>query len=190
MRKPYDKQRRFDCTPIGELTLNFECRDETIPVLAGLKHLYTNQALRQKLVKLVAEDLNEDTRRDMGRPGLDDWQVVVLAAVRLGCNYDYDKLQDQCENHRALQTLLGVGCWDEPVSFAARRIRDTLCQLRPQTLAAINHAIVSYGQELDGEAAKRVRADSFVVETDIHYPTESSLIGDGMRKFRPPDIAR
>jgi len=190
MRKPYDKQRRFDCTPIGELTLNFECRDETIPVLAGLKHLYTNQALRQKLVKLVAEDLNEDTRRDVGRPGFDDWQVVVLAAVRLGCNYDYDKLQDQCENHRVLQTLLGVGAWDDPVSFGARRIRDTLCQLRPQTLAAINHAIVSYGQELDGEAAKRVRADSFVVETDIHYPTESSLIGDGMRKFRPPDIAR
>lgn len=185
MRKPYDKQRRFDCTPIGELTLNFECRDETIPVLAGLKHLYTNQALRQKLVKLVAEDLNEDTRRDVGRPGFDDWQVVVLAAVRLGCNYDYDKLQDQCENHRVLQTLLGVGTWDDQLSFGARRIRDTLCQLRPQTLAAINHAIVSYGQELQDEAANSVRVDSFVVETNIHYPTESSLIGDGMRKVIP-----
>lgn len=185
MRKPYDKQRRFDCTPISELTLNFECRDETIPVLAGLKHVYTSQALRQKLVKLVAEDLNEDSRRDVGRPGFDDWQVVVLAAVRLGCNYDYDKLQDQCENHRVLQTLLGVGAWDDQVSFGARRIRDTLCQLRPQTLAAIDHAIVSYGQELEGEAAKSVRVDSFVVETNVHYPTESSLIGDGMRKVIP-----
>src|SRR5690606_8463943 len=29
------------------------------------------------------------------------------------------------------------------------------------------------------------RADSFVVETNIHYPTESSLIGDGMRKIIP-----
>jgi len=185
MRKPYDKQRRFDCTPIGELVLNFECRDETIPVLAGLKHVYTCQTLRQKLVKLVAEDLNEDSRRDVGRPGLDDWQVVVLAAVRLGCNYDYDKLQDQCENHRVLRTLLGVGDWDDQLSFGARRIRDTLCQLRPQTMAAINHAIVSYGQELDGDAAKSVRADSFVVETNVHYPTESSLIGDGIRKLIP-----
>lgn len=185
MRKPYDKQRRFDCTPIGELLLNFECRDETIPVLAGLKRVYTCQTLRQKLVKLVAEDLNEDSRRDVGRPGLDDWQVVVLAAVRLGCNYDYDKLQDQCENHRVLRTLLGVGAWDDQLSFGARRIRDTLCQLRPQTIAAINHAIVSYGQELDGDAAKSVRADSFVVETNVHYPTESSLIGDGLRKLIP-----
>jgi IS5 family transposase len=185
MRKPYDKQRRFDCTPIGELVLNFECRDETIPILAGLKHVYTNQALRQKLVKLVAEDLNEDSRRDVGRPGLDDWQVVVLAAVRLGCNYDYDKLQDQCENHRVLRTLLGVGAWDEEESFGARRMRDTICQLSPQTLAAINHAIVSHGQELEDDAARSVRADSFVVETNIHYPTESSLIGDGIRKLIP-----
>ncbi len=66
-----------------------------------------------------------------------------------------------------------------------RRIRDTLCQLQPATIAEINHAIVSHGQELHGEAAESVRADSFVVETNIHYPTESSLIGDGMRKIIP-----
>ena len=71
------------------------------------------------------------------------------------------------------------------MDFGARRIRDTLCQLKPSTLAAINQAIVSYGQELHGEAAESVRADSFVVETNIHYPTESGLIGDGMRKIIP-----
>jgi len=185
MRKHYEKQRRFDSTPIAELMLNYECRDEVIPVLAGLQHIYTCSSLRNKLVRLVAQDINEDSRRDVGRPGLDDWQIVVLAGVRLGCNYDFDKLQDQCENHRALQTMLGVGQWDEDTSFSARRISDTLCQLQPATIAEINHAIVSQGQELHGEAAESVRADSFVVETNIHYPTESSLIGDGMRKIIP-----
>lgn len=185
MRQHYERQRRFDCTPIAELTLNFQCRDEVIPVLTGLQHIYTCHSLRNKVVKLVAEDMNQDTRRDVGRPGLDDWQIVVLAAVRLGCNYDYDKLQDQAENHRALRTLLGIGHWDEASIFSARRIRDTLCQLKPSTISAINQAIVSYGQDLHGEAAESVRADSFVVETDIHYPTESSLIGDGMQKIIP-----
>ena len=93
MRQHYDRQRRFDCTAIAELTLNHECRDEMIPVLAGLQHVYTCQLLRNKVVKLVAKDINRDTRRDVGRRGLDDWQVVVLASVRLGCNYDYDKLK-------------------------------------------------------------------------------------------------
>ena len=78
-----------------------------------------------------------------------------------------------------------MGEWSDDVDFGARRIRDTLCQLNPSTLAAINQAIVSYGQELYGEAAESVRADSFVVETNIHYPTESALIGDGMRKIIP-----
>jgi hypothetical protein len=185
MRQHYDSQRRFDSTPIGELMLNYDCRDEMIPVLAGLQYVYTSGPLRNKIVKLVAEDVNRDSRRDIGRPGLDDWQIVVLAGVRLGCDYDFDKLQDQAENHRSLRTLLGVGDWEEGTSFSARRIRDTLCQLQPSTLEAINQAIVSHGQELDGEAAASVRADSFVVETDIHYPTESSLIGDGMRKIIP-----
>jgi hypothetical protein len=185
MRQHYDKQRRFDCTPIGELMLNYECRDEVVPVLAGLQHVYTCSELRRKVVSLVAEDINEESRRDVGRPGLDDWQIVVLAAVRLGCNFDYDKLQDQAENHRALRTVLGLGEWDEGPSFRARRIRDTLCQLKPSTLEAINHAIVSHGQQLHETAVESVRADSFVVETDIHYPTESALIGDGMRKIIP-----
>lgn len=184
MRKHYERQQRFHSTPIAELCLNFECRDETIPVLAGLQHIYLDGSLRNQVVKLVSDDLNQDSRRDVGRPGLDDWQVVVLAAVRLGCNYDYDKLQDQAENHRALRTILGLGDWDD-VCLSARRIRDTLCQIRPETLSEINRVIVSYGQSLDESAAEQVRADSFVVETNIHYPTESGLIGDGMRKVIP-----
>jgi len=54
--------------------------------------------------------------------------------------------------------------------------------LKPQTIQTINQAIVAYGQELHGEAGQQVRADSFVIETNIHYPTESSLIHDGIRK--------
>ena len=183
MRRHYDNQRRFDCTPIGALQLNCDCRDEVIPILAGLQHLYTCGELRRKIVQLVAEDINEESRRDVGRPGLDDWQIVVLAAVRLGCNYDYDKLQDQAENHRALRTMLGLGDWTEGPSFRARRIRDTLCQLKPSTLEALNHAIVSHGQTFEETAAQSVRVDSFVVETDIHYPSESTLIRDGIRKI-------
>jgi len=185
MRKHYEKQRRFDATPISELKLNYDCRDEMIPVLAGLQYVYSSQALRKKVVRLVAADVNRDSRRDVGRRGFDDWQIVVLAAVRLGCDMNYDKLQDQAENHRLLRTMLDLGEWEEGPSFNWRRIRDTLCRLKPRTIEAINQAIVRCGHELDPDAARRVRADSFVVETDIHYPTESSLIGDGMRKIFP-----
>lgn len=90
MRKSYERQYCFQSTPVAELNLHVDCRDEMIPVLAGLKHVYTTARLRNEVVKLVVADINQETRRDVGRPGLDDWQIVVLSAVRLGCNLDYD----------------------------------------------------------------------------------------------------
>ena len=60
VRQHYDSQRRFDSTPIGELSLNFDCRDEVIPVLAGLQYIYTTGPLRRKLVTLVAKDMNQN----------------------------------------------------------------------------------------------------------------------------------
>ena len=68
------------------------------------------------------------------------------------------------------------------MDFDWRRIRDNLCLLQPETLVKINHLIVAAGHELVPEAIEAVRGDTFVVETNIHYPTESSLIGDGLRK--------
>ena len=182
VRKPYETQYRFDSSPIAQVRLNLECRDELIPLLAGLQYIYTDNELRRQVVRLVANDINKESRRDVGRPGMDDWQVVVLAAVRLGCNYDYDKLQDQVENHCSLRGIMGICDWDFNDGFGFRRIRDTLCLLTPDTISKLNEAIVVAGQKLHGDAASSIRADSFVVETNIHYPTESSLIWDGVRK--------
>ena len=182
MRKPYSPQFRLDCQPIEQLQLNLNCRDEMIPILEALKHVFSEAELRDPLIELVAADVNASSRDDIGREGLDYWQIIVLAVVRLGCNLDYDKLQDLCENHRALRCLLRVGDWDE-TSFGSRRIRDTLSLLQPATLEKMNSVIVTHGQQLHGDAARKVRGDSFVIETNIHYPTESSLIWDGMKKL-------
>jgi hypothetical protein len=107
---------------------------------------------------------------------------MVLAAVRLGCNFDYDKLQDLAEQHRTLRLMMGIGDWQEEEDFDWRRIWDNLCLLQPATLEKINHLLVAAGHQLAPQAIKAVRGDTFVVETNIHYPTESSLRYDGLRK--------
>jgi len=137
----------MDCVPIQQVALNFESRDEIVPVLAGLQHLYSQIALRSDLLELVGNDVNEHTRDDVGREGFSYWQILVLGVVRLGCNLNYDKLQDLCENHRALRGILGVGDWDQ-TSFNWRRLRDTLCLVKPKTLEKINQRVVSHGQQL------------------------------------------
>jgi transposase, IS5 family len=177
-------QERLDCLPITEVKLNLNCRDEIIPILRALQHLYGDTQLRGELLRLVGKDVNQSTSRKCGRRGMNYWEIAVLAAARLGCNLDYDKLQDLAENHRSLRQIMGIGDWQaEAVDFDWRRIEDNLIKLRPETLKKINDLIVRAGHELKPKAIEAVRGDTFVVETTIHYPTESTLIGDGLRKI-------
>jgi transposase, IS5 family len=182
MRKAFDRQRRFGCQPVVEIVLNLNCRDEIIPILAALQHVYSQGKLRDHILALVAADVNQDSREDCGREGLDYWQILVLASVRLGCNFDYDRLHDLSEQHRTLRMMMGLGDWNDETNFSWRRIRDNVCLLRPPTIERISHLIVGEGHRLVPEAADTTRADSFVMETNIHYPSESSLIYDGLRK--------
>ena len=112
MRKPFSAQQRLDCQTVLQVQLNLHCRDEIVPVLRALQHIYGQPKLHNEILDLVAQDVNNASRHDRGREGLDYWQILVLAAVRLGCNLDYDKLQDLAEQHRALRQIMGIGDWD------------------------------------------------------------------------------
>jgi IS5 family transposase len=182
MRLAFQEQPRLDCPPVTAVPLNLNCRDEIIPILRALQYVYEQAPLRDEVLERIGKDVNPDSRPDRGREGLSYWSIMVLAAVRLGCNFDYDKLQDLAEQHRALRLIMGIGDWDEHTDFDWRRIRDNVCLLQPSTIEKINHLIVAAGHKLKPEAIKAVRGDTFVVETNIHYPTESTLIEDGLGK--------
>ena len=81
--------------------------------------------------------------------------IIVLAAVRLGCNFDYDKLQDLAEQHRTLRLMMGIGDWQDDADFDWRRIRDNLCLLQPQTLEQINRALGRRGKVWEEESFDR-----------------------------------
>lgn len=182
MRKPFSRQQRLDCRAVLNVELNLDCRHEIIPILKALQHIYANPDLRDEILGLVAREVNKDSRDDCGREGMDYWQILVLASLRQGCGLDYDQLQDLAENHRNVRHMMGIGDWDEDTSFNWRRIQDNVCHVSPETIEKISHVIVDEGHRLAPEAPERVRADSFVVETDIHWPSESTLIRDGVRK--------
>lgn len=185
MRVATRTQQRLDCTPVSQVQLNTHCRHEMIPFLRTLQHIYSRPKLREQILKLVAEDVNADSSPNLGREGMTYWQILVLASARLELNSDYDALQDLAENHRKLRHIMEVGDWqgdDEEPNFHWERIRDNVCLISPETLKKINQLVVAEGHRLFPEAADAVRGDGFVAETNIHYPTESSLIRDGIRK--------
>lgn len=183
MRKSYSTQLRLDSPPIDQVELNFECRDAIVPVLRSLQHVYSKPDMTEKIMQLIRRDINGQTSAKRGREGMDYWHILVLAGVRLGCDYTYDQIHDLAENHIKLRAIMGLGSWDEYTEFKWRTIRDNVCRLSPQTIDEISRLFVAAGHEIDPAAIKKLRADSFVMETNIHYPTESSLIRDGLRKI-------
>lgn len=183
MRKGYSNQLRLDTPRIDQVELNFECRDRVIPVLRALQHVYSKPDVLDKILDMIGNDVNAETCSDCGREGMDYWWILVLASVRRGCDFTYDHLHDLAENHRNLRAIMGIGAWDEKTSFTWQRIRDNVCQLNPATIDAISRIIVAEGHGIVPAAIEKVRADSFVMETNIHYPTESSLIRDGLEKI-------
>jgi len=182
MRKAFEQQQRLDCSPVLDVRLNTGCRDEIVPILRALQHIYSQPKLRDAILHEIGRDVNGTSSPNHGRQGMHYWQILVLAAVRLGCDLDYDKLQDLAEQHRALRQIMGIGDWDEQTTFDWRRIQENLNKIRPETVEKLNQLIVGAGHELAPEAVETVRVDSFVVETNVHYPTDSSLIRDGIRK--------
>ncbi|MFH0798803.1 MAG: ISNCY family transposase [Pseudomonadota bacterium] len=186
MRKAFDRQRRLDCPSVSNVSLNLNCRNESIPILRALQHIYSTPKVRNTILAAIGRDVNGKSDATRGRPGLSYWEILVLAAARLGCDYDYDQLQDLAENHRALRQIMEIGDWEseekDKERFNWRRIESNLNLLRPETIDQINLAIIQEGHRLEPTAAQTVRGDTFVVETNIHYPTDSSLIADGLRK--------
>ena len=183
MRKSYSSQLRLDSVPIDQVELNFNCRDRIVPVLRALQHVYSKTDVADRIMKLIGRDVNGTTATNRGREGMDYWHILVLASARLGCDYTYDQLQDLSENHIKLRAIMNLGLWDADTEFKWRTIRNNVCLLKPQTIDEISQAIVAEGHEIVPEAIEKLRADSFVMETNIHYPTESSLIRDGLQKI-------
>src|ERR1700738_4642635 len=54
-------------------------------------------------------------------------------------------------------------------------------QLGPEVIEKLHRRVVAIAQENKLATGRKMRVDTTVVETDIHYPTDSTLLGDGVR---------
>jgi hypothetical protein len=177
MRKDFDRQLKLDIPTLDHIEFDLRSRHELEAILIALKHLYDSPQAMRAVLRLIAADVGSS---DLGCDGLAYWEILVLAAARLGADLDYDALADLATNHRKLRAVMGIGEWHTK-KYPKSTVHDNLRKLKPETLRAISRVIVGLGHKLEPKAIERVRGDSFVVQTNIHYPTDASLIVDGVR---------
>lgn len=182
MRTAFIPQQSLFTTPIDEIEFDVFSRHELVPILMALQHLYVNrEETVKKICKLIESDMVGDKNKISGRIGLTQWETLVLASCRLGCNLDYDQLSDLSSNHIKLRAMMGIDPLDLK-RYPKSTIHDNICSLSAQTIDAITDLIVREGHLLKPNALDKVRGDSYVLQKNIHYPTDRNLLLDGIRK--------
>lgn len=181
MRKFKEEQMFFGEVDISQIKFDMRSRDEIPQLLAGLQYIYCTPQLKEDVFSLLGEHIEISKK---GRRGMDLWNILVLGVLRLNCNWDYDKLKEMSDNHFTIRQMLGLTPFENDDKFPLQTIRDNVCLLTPELLNAINTIVVKAGQNLvkKKDGAIKAKCDSFVFETNVHYPTDTNLLMDAVRK--------
>jgi len=184
MRKIIDLQIKFFEKDIADIEFDLTSRDEIPKLLMGLQHIYRTKSVRKQVFDVLNNIVPRKTQ-ETGRPGMSLWKILVLGTLRLNCNWDYDKVQEMANNHSKIRQMLGHSENDFNATYPLQTIKDNLPLLTPKILDRINQIVVQTGHGIIAKKKDlelRGACDSFVVETDVHYPTDTNLLFDAVRK--------
>jgi len=182
MRKPIKRQMSIGSIGISNIEFDLNCRHEIVPILIALQGIYTKPKLLNKVLELIKKDVQGTNKKNRGAYGLDYWEILVLAAVRHGCALNYDALHDLANNHEKLRQIMGLGAIDKK-RYSKSTIHDNITKITPERIKEISDLLIKEGHILFPKAIEKVRGDSFVVQTNIHHPTDANLILDGIRRM-------
>jgi hypothetical protein len=177
---------------IADIKIDVSSRDDIPVILLGLQHIFTTQPLRDAVFKILEEVAptkmdGEETKIvsiNKGRPGMDQWSILVLGALRVGLNTDYDRILELANQHNTLREMLGLGCFDADKRYRLQTLKDNLKLFTPAIMERVSAEVIRAGYQLldlDIHAQIRGRCDSFVLKTHVHFPTDTSLLHDAIR---------
>jgi hypothetical protein len=187
MRKRFEQQLGLGQLPIEATYINPKSRNALDQLLAALKAIYCNKEYNQQIFCILEGHINSG-KKNTGRTGMDLWSIFVLSQVRLCLNLSYDVLHDQANNHHNMRCLMGVekGFGFERTEFEYQNIYDNVTLLSDEVVAELNQIILNFGHgevfKKKENTALRLKSDSFVVESNVHFPTDYNLLWDCARK--------
>jgi IS5 family transposase len=142
---------------------------------------YADQVLADELlVAAVYEALGKrrPKSRSRGRQGTPAEVVLRLLILKHIRNWSYEVLEREVRANLVYRNFTRVGGAKMP---DAKTMGRWGVALAPQVIEQIHDRIVKIARDKGVADGRRMRVDTTVVETNIHYPTDSSLLGDGVR---------
>lgn len=184
MRKVMEKQLKIGQVDISNIQIDLNSRDEIPQLLLGLQAIYSDRRIRNEVFSILHRVVPENVDSSNGRPGMDLWKILVLGTLRLNCNWDYDKLHNIANNHKSVREFLGHTIFEFDKIYALQTLKDNISLFTPEVLDEINKVVVTAAHNFfrKEQESLRGRCDSFVVESNVHYPTDINLLWDAIRK--------
>src|ERR1700688_214431 len=136
--------------------------------------------LDQELLHIVYDALARrwPNSRTRGRPGTPAEVVLRLLLLKHMRNWSYRVLEREVRANLVYRQFTRVGAQKVP---DAKTLGKLAVALGPEIIEQLHARVVAIAREKQIIRGRRLRLDTTVVETDIHYPTDSSLLGDGVR---------
>ena len=146
------------------------------PLLEAMSRFLDSQ---HEMIERVRRDLVRGLNKPhKGRRGLTAPQVLRSLLLMRVKNWDYRELRERIADGVTLRQFTDFYCDPVPKHDAFNR---GFNRLTSQTLKAINDMVVQVALALGLEDGAKLRVDTTVVETDIHHPTDNTLLWDVVR---------
>jgi len=135
---------------------------------------------KPELIELVHRDLAAGVRADQGRPGLSAEQVLRILVLQRMLREPFEGLAFAINDSETYWRFCRMGGGSR---LKRSRIHANVHKVRPETVEAINKVLVQGAIAEKVEDLDRTRTDGTVIETNIHAPTDSSLLWDATRRL-------
>ncbi len=149
---------------------------EMEPELAQIDKILDDEAIYQ----MVKSDLSQryPKTKQTGRRSTPVEVILRMLVVKHLYNLSYEKTEKAVKDSLVLRRFCRVYFEDVPDDTTLIRWAN---QVKPATLKALHERVVQMARELKVTKGRKLRIDGTVVESNIHYPSDSSLLDDGVR---------
>lgn len=184
MRKRFEIQHELGVKPIEEIEMPTKSRDELPPVLMSLQYIFVTQEISEQIFEKLEQRIEI---KEMGRAGLSLWEILVLGVVRLTLDTNYDRLEHIANYDSLVRELLGINKYGAAKSkqYSLTSLKENISYIDEELLEELNEIIVKAGHSLlkkkDESETIQAKIDSYVLESNVHFPTDITLLNDSLK---------
>jgi len=142
---------------------------------------HADQALQDEaLLLIIQQELAKRCKKSKtrGRPATTSEVILRLLLLKHLRDWSFADLTREVRANLVYREFTRIGGGKVPDDKTVSRLAR---QLGPDVVEKLHERVVRIAIEKKVASGRKLRVDTTVVETDIHYPTDSSLLGDGVR---------